>query len=395
MDAAAGGGRWTEEVDDLVDAGDVDGAISLLESVVSNLSTSASPPSPGADLRLATALGDLAGLHASRGNTLQADAIRSRAIVLRLRAEKAPQPLGDHGTAENSSSPEAVMGSKDSEVSANTGEKNEDEDDDWEVIADRDDETPVRPLGQEARVSSSEKSSTPSSEKSSTPSSGPKRRGRGSFLYDKSVLYSDQCGSERDLDDKGSDPHSGSKDHVDEQENRTGNLFIQDDNLICIVSLFMFNLLSGSVGAKRFGTRHVLVLYDFPSSTRTTDLERIFEKFGDHGVAIRWVNDTIALAVFRTPSSANEAQACVPPRYKVRSLKDDDDLLAKIDGTDLEPPTPRPKTSARTAQRLIAHGMGLKQFTSVSAGERKEQEEARRSRITARQAARDDAWGSD
>ncbi|XP_051228528.1 uncharacterized protein [Lolium perenne] len=366
MDAAAGGGRWTEEVDDLVDAGDVDGAISLLESVVSNLSTSASP---GADLRLATALGDLAGLHASRGNTLQADAIRSRAIVLRLRAEKAPHPLGDRGTAENSPSPEAVTGSKDSAVSANTDERKEDEDDDWEAIADRGDEAPVRPLGLEARVSSSGKSSTPSSEKSGTPSSGPKRRGRGSFLYDKSVLYSDQCGSERDLDDKGSDPHSGSKDHEDEQENRTG--------------------------AKRFGTRHVLVLYDFPSSTRTTDLERIFEKFGDHGVAIRWVNDTIALAVFRTPSSASEAQACVPPRYKVRSLKDDDDLLAKIDGTDLEPPTPRPKTSARTAQRLIAHGMGLKQFTSINAGERKEQEEARRSRITARQAARDDAWGSD
>jgi hypothetical protein len=176
---------------------------------------------------------------------------------------------------------------------------------DWEAIADRGDETPVRPLGQEARVSSSQKSSTPSSEKSSTPSSGPKRRGRGSFLYDKSVLYSDQCGSERDLDDKGSAPHSGSKDHEDEQENRTGNLFIQDDNLTCLVSLFMFNLLSGSVGAKRFGTRHVLVLYDFPSSTRTTDLERIFDKFGDHGVAIRWVNDTIALAVFRTPSSGN------------------------------------------------------------------------------------------
>ena len=61
----------------------------------------------------------------------------------------------------------------------------------------------------------------------------------------------------------------------------------------------------GSVGAERFGTRHALVLYDFPSSTRTTDLERIFEKFGDHGVAIRWVNDSIALAVFRTPSSGN------------------------------------------------------------------------------------------
>ena len=67
----------------------------------------------------------------------------------------------------------------------------------------------------------------------------------------------------------------------------------------------MLNPLFGSVGAERFGTRHALVLYDFPSSTRTTDLERIFEKFGDHGVSIRWVNDSIALAVFRTPSSGN------------------------------------------------------------------------------------------
>ena len=57
------------------------------------------------------------------------------------------------------------------------------------------------------------------------------------------------------------------------------------------------------VAAGQFGTRHVLVLYDFLPSTRTTDLERIFEKFGDHGVAIRWVNDTSALAVFRTPSA--------------------------------------------------------------------------------------------
>lgn len=57
------------------------------------------------------------------------------------------------------------------------------------------------------------------------------------------------------------------------------------------------------VAAAQLGTRHVLVLYDFSPSTRTIDLERIFEKFGDHGVAIRWVNDTSALAVFRTPSA--------------------------------------------------------------------------------------------
>lgn len=52
----------------------------------------------------------------------------------------------------------------------------------------------------------------------------------------------------------------------------------------------------------RFGTSHVLVVYDFPPSTRTTELEKIFEDFRDRGVAIRWVNDTVALAVFRTPS---------------------------------------------------------------------------------------------
>lgn len=86
------GPRWTEEVDDLVDAGDVDGAIGLLESVVSNLTTSAAAP-PSADLRLATALGDLAGLHASRGDTLRADELRARAIALRSRAA-APGALG-------------------------------------------------------------------------------------------------------------------------------------------------------------------------------------------------------------------------------------------------------------------------------------------------------------
>ena len=90
----------------------------------------------------------------------------------------------------------------------------------------------MRPLEQEARVSSSEKSSAPSSEKSGTPSSGPKRSGRGSFLYEKSVMYSDQCGSERDLDDMGSDPRGGSKGDADERENKTGNLSIQDEGLI-------------------------------------------------------------------------------------------------------------------------------------------------------------------
>ncbi|KAL5226489.1 hypothetical protein ABZP36_014754 [Zizania latifolia] len=263
------------------------------------------------------------------------------------------------------------MGSKDSEVAATLDGNNEDGEDDWEAIADRGehDETLAlaSSLEQKAKVSPCS-----SSEKISTPSSGPRRRGRGSFLYDKSVLYSDQCGLENDLDEVESNDQSGSKGRVDEQQKH-----------------------KTSTAATRYGTKHVLVLYDFPPSTLAIDLERIFDKFGDHGVAIRWVNDTVALAVFRTPSDANEAQACIPPRYKVRSLKEEDDLLMKNDGIDLEPPTARPKTSARTAQRLIAHGMGLKQFTDFGSDELKKQEEARKSRIAARQTMRDDAWGSD
>ncbi|CAF2337976.1 unnamed protein product [Brassica napus] len=73
-------------------------------------------------------------------------------------------------------------------------------------------------------------------------------------------------------------------------------------------------------------------------------------KYG--GFLIRWVNDTTALArlaiVFNVRS------------FTIRVLDDHDSLLGSISGKDLKPPTQRPKTSARTAQRLIAHSMGLK-----------------------------------
>ena len=64
--------------------------------------------------------------------------------------------------------------------------------------------------------------------------------------------------------------------------------------------------------------------------------------------------------------------------------------------TDLEPPRPRPKTSARAANRLIANVMGLKlPSSSFGARELRQQEEARRKRIVSRQSMKDDAWGDD
>lgn len=63
--------------------------------------------------------------------------------------------------------------------------------------------------------------------------------------------------------------------------------------------------------------------------------------------------------------------------------------------SDLDPPYTRPKTSVRTAQRLIAQGMGMKPSTMFGSSELRKQEEARKVRIQSRQNMRDDAWGSD
>lgn len=59
-----------------------------------------------------------------------------------------------------------------------------------------------------------------------------------------------------------------------------------------------------------YGTRHVLILDDFPPSTRTTELENLFQDFRDRGFVIRWVNDTTALAVFQTPSIGDYISTC-------------------------------------------------------------------------------------
>lgn len=58
-----------------------------------------------------------------------------------------------------------------------------------------------------------------------------------------------------------------------------------------------------AIYAAKYGTRHVLVLADFSPSLKTTDLEKLFKDFKDSGFIIRWVNDTTALAVFKTPSA--------------------------------------------------------------------------------------------
>jgi len=53
--------------------------------------------------------------------------------------------------------------------------------------------------------------------------------------------------------------------------------------------------------AVKYCASHALVLADFPPSTKTADLEKLLENFKNRGFVIRWISDTAALAVFRTP----------------------------------------------------------------------------------------------
>uniref|UniRef100_A0A0D9VAP6 Uncharacterized protein n=1 Tax=Leersia perrieri TaxID=77586 RepID=A0A0D9VAP6_9ORYZ len=163
-----------------------------------------------------------------------------------------------------------AMGSKDSEVTASLDGNKEDEEDgtvildlllsiygvgfvtiwveetvtcvlalvhaDWEAIADRGEHDETLALAQslEQKV---EVSPCTSSEKISTPSTstGPKRRGRGSFLYDKSVLYSDQCGLENDVDEEESNDQNGSKGRVDEQKHKISAGMVRGSISMCPV----------------------------------------------------------------------------------------------------------------------------------------------------------------
>lgn len=76
--------NWSERVEDLVDAGEVESAITLLESIVETLNSSSSSDWVS-QLQLASALTDLANLYSSKGFSLKAHDLQSQASVIKLR----------------------------------------------------------------------------------------------------------------------------------------------------------------------------------------------------------------------------------------------------------------------------------------------------------------------
>ncbi|XP_051120233.1 uncharacterized protein LOC127244006 [Andrographis paniculata] len=366
--------NWSEAVEDLLDAGEVDNAVSLLKSTIANLENelkeekvsgteiNGKPLSSTSD-QLSTALHDLAKLYSSIGFSLEADKLRSRADQIKhgkgkdLSLEKESSfNYYSKGRVPQYDVEQGCEGSSSHLV--NDGQKGENSgEDDWEAMADRD---PEELLPSQNLPDVSELSVEDSTAQS------PKRRGRGTFMYKSRGLYSDSLSDEPVADTDDSESENNLTSRVEDPDKI---------NQIC-------------------GTSHVLVLTDFLPSTRTTDLEKLLEKFKNRFV-IRWVNDRASLAVFKTPSLAREAINSISCPFTVRVLNESDEVLRSIPPKDLEPPRQRPATSVRTAQRLIAQSIGIKLPSNVGSSEARKQEAARKSRIISRQNMRDDAWGGD
>lgn len=79
--------NWSEEVEDLVESGDIDAAISLLESLILKFETLNSSDSQP---QLASALLELAKLYSSKGLSLKSDDARSCASAINLRSLSSP-----------------------------------------------------------------------------------------------------------------------------------------------------------------------------------------------------------------------------------------------------------------------------------------------------------------
>ncbi|GER56965.1 hypothetical protein STAS_34731 [Striga asiatica] len=336
MDSSGGAtiGNWTEMVEDLVQSGEIDRAVSFLESVISNLENELEKEqlqnkngekfgSCTAD-RLCTALQDLSRLYAAQGLPLRADQTQSRALQIKHRKllrdelsiflgeshpthvkishmrelgarkgsssnENAEDRISQDGATTLDGIAEDGLSESSSNLHSDGIQHDSGGDDDWEAIADRAPEELLSPqcLPGISKLSLEESKSQQT-----------KRRGRGTFAYKKQGLYSDNPSDEPIIDDDSEDNSVG---HAEDAEKR--------------------NLL--------YGTRHVLVLADFPPSTRTTDLEKLLNKFKDLFV-IRWVNDTTAIVVFRTPAAALEARNSIECPFTVRALEEDDELLSSI-----------------------------------------------------------------
>ncbi|NXL11635.1 R3HC1 protein, partial [Mesembrinibis cayennensis] len=108
---------------------------------------------------------------------------------------------------------------------------------------------------------------------------------------------------------------------------------------------------------------HVTEIYDFSSSLKTEDLLEVFSDFHESGFKIQWVDDTHALGIFSSPSTASQALGRRYPSLKIRPLihaTKQSKIKALQRPKLLHLAKERPQTDTAVAKRLVTRALGLK-----------------------------------
>ncbi|NXO61798.1 R3HC1 protein, partial [Phainopepla nitens] len=116
---------------------------------------------------------------------------------------------------------------------------------------------------------------------------------------------------------------------------------------------------------------HVTEIYDFPSSLKTEDLMEIFSDFHESGFKIQWVDDTHALGIFSSLSTASQALGRRYPCLKIRPLihaTKQSKIKALQRPKLLHLDKERPQTDTAVARRLVSHALGWRHRQQEATG---------------------------
>ncbi|XP_041880735.1 R3H and coiled-coil domain-containing protein 1 isoform X2 [Corvus kubaryi] len=147
-----------------------------------------------------------------------------------------------------------------------------------------------------------------------------------------------------------------------------GNLTVKDVS-IQRISVDYSGYGDAQVSEGDFG--HVTEIYDFPSSLKTEDLMEIFSDFHESSFKIQWVDDTHALGIFSSLSTASQALGRRYPCLKIRPLihaTKQSKIKALQRPKLLHLGKERPQTDTAVARRLVSHALGWKHRQQEATG---------------------------
>ncbi|XP_069733723.1 R3H and coiled-coil domain-containing protein 1 [Phaenicophaeus curvirostris] len=108
---------------------------------------------------------------------------------------------------------------------------------------------------------------------------------------------------------------------------------------------------------------HVTEIYDFSPTLKTEQLLEVFSDFHESGFKLQWVDDTHALGIFSSSSTASQALGRRYPSLKIRPLihaTKQSKIKALQRPKLLHLAKERPQTDTAVAKRLVSRALGLK-----------------------------------